>query len=265
MVERTVEFSPGGSRLYTVDIAHSGSYPFAVHGDGTVYPPAMGGTLLGGNFPDLMVYCSFELRINSNLSEIFPWWDLYIDENIGGVWEIVHEEHSVQWGLQAPPFYSNEWTSMRMLDVYGDSETKFTLPISGIHTYRVRLGVYSETTHDYFEAVPSFAFVVKCVPRNSLYDVIITNVDFIQDVEYGEEITQIVRIFNNYPGRVYYTVRAWEIGGTFEYIEGKDPLEYPGEYRILGAHDPVTISFPYVCSSPSVTKLCVSSGMIRPI
>ena len=265
MVERTVEFFPGSSQMYTLDIAHSGSYPFAVYGDGRVYPPTMDGVLLGGTHPDLLVYCSFDLRINSNLSETFPWWDLYIDENIGGSWQIVHEEHSVQWGLQARPFYSNEWTSMRMLDTYGDSETRFTLPTSGIHTYRVRLGVFSETTQNYFEVFPSFAFVVKCVPRDSLYDVIITEVDFIQDVEYGEEVTQIVSVFNNYPGRVYYTVKVWEIGGTFEYIWGKDPLEYPGEYRILGAHDPVTISFPYVCSSPNVTKLCVSSGMIRPV
>lgn len=265
MVERTTEFSPDASRMYTVDLAHSGSYPFSVYGDGTFYPPTMDGVLLGGVFPDLIVHCSFYLTINSPISEIFPWWDLYIEERISGVWQVVHTEHSAQFGVQAPPFYSNEWTHLRLLDTYGDSETRFTLPTSGTHTYRIRMGVYSQTSAEYFDVISPHVFVVNCVPRDSLYDVILTGIDFIQNVEYGDEVTQIATLFNNYPGRVYYTFRAWEIGGTFEYIEGKDPIEYPGEYRILGAHDPVTISFPYVCSSPNVSQLCVSIGMIRPV
>lgn len=264
MVDRTTEFSANGSRMYTDDIAHSGSYPFSVYADGTFDPPTMDGVLLGGTFPDLIVHCSFRFIINSPVNEVFPWWDLYIDERIPGSWKEVHVEHSVQFGVQARPFYSNEWTNLKLLDTYGDSDTRFTLPTSGTHVYRIRLGVYSQTYGEYFNVISPHVFTVNCVPRDSLYDIIFTSIDFVTDVRYGEEVNQIATVFNNYPQRVYYTFRAWEIGGTFEYIEGKDPSEYPGESRAIGAHDPLTIRFPYVCSSPDVSQLCISIGIISP-
>ncbi len=265
MVERTVTYHPSESRMFTTDLAHSGSYPFSVSGDGTYYPDTMGGVLPGGTFPDLLVHCVVSFIIHSPIEETYPHWILYMDERIGTSWNIVHTEYSQEWGLQAPAFHSNEEVYKRLLDTYGDSSTRFTLPIEGTHIYRMRLEIYSETAHESFEIIPDFVFSVKCVPRDSLYDVILTGLDFIQDIEFGEEVNQIVRIFNNYPGRVYYTVRVWEEGGDFEFIEGKDPVQYPGEYRIVGAHDSVTISVPYMCSSPDVQALCASANMIRPV
>ena len=265
MVERTIEFYPSTSYMYIDDLGHSGGYPFLVRGDGTCNPPSMDGTLPGGDFPGLIFHCDIGFFINSPILETFPRWVFYIEEKQGLSWNIVHTEYSEQYGLQAPNFYSNQYTQLRMLDYYGDSTTRFTLPTSGTHTYRIRVVAYSLEANEDVSMTTTFNFVINCVPRDSLYNVIVSDMNIIQEVSMDNEVIQLIRIFNNYPGRVYYTVRAWEIGGTFEFIEGKDPLLYPGEYRILGTHDSTLVTIPYLCSSPNVTQFCIRAEMIRPV